>query len=83
MGKEFNRPNYLINQNFLLLPMNYFRTRDPVLPYQLGIQLKDFLTKHQVNDYKFVSFDGPHTISPECLDAVEKFLIEIIQDNKK
>lgn len=57
-------------------------TQDPVLVYKLGLQLKDFLKEHNVNNYEFVSFNGNHTISPECLSAATKFFVQTMTLNK-
>lgn len=54
-------------------------TKDTMLPYEAGVSLKNFLEKHKVVNTQFVSFNGPHTIAPECLNALANFVPSLIK----
>ena len=53
-------------------------TSDPILPYQLGTMLKDFLQRNEV-DLKFTSFGDGHTIPPHVISEFSTFLSSLYQ----
>jgi len=50
--------------------------QDPLLPYQLGVWLKDFFTS-QAFSLEFVSFNGGHTIDTNVISKFAQFLLKL------
>ncbi len=55
-------------------------TADPLLPYQLGLILKEFLEKNAMN-ITFVNFNDGHTIPPKVIQQFAEFLLKLVKSN--